>query len=528
MNNNLTNKTYRAAGYLRLSVEDEDKEESSSIKNQRDFIMEYALKQDIEIYDYYIDDGYSGGNFDRPGFKRLINDIENGLINCIIVKDMSRLGRDFIETGNYIYRYFPEHNIRFIALLDGLDTLKSNTDDDMIPFRAVINDMYLKDISRKIKSVRHDKMRKGEFVSSTVPYGYKRDENNNKKLVIDEYSANIVKRIFNLKDNGTTNLMIARELSNDGILPPDLYNGKKLKQNTITTNLWKPCTVRRILSNEIYIGTLIQGKYCRVSLKSKKKKLLPKEQWEIVENAVPSIIDKEQFSRVNKPVRRNYIRFSKYDYLLKGLVVCNECGKSMLVRRVKNQADPTKITPVYVCRTYANYRNNVCSMHYCKEDILNDYVLTKVKELLKKYSDKILLGNKYENIISTSSTITDYQNSLIAIKNKIVNIDKAFSDLYKDKVNGILTEEEFLNIKKELANDKETSKAKQEEIELSLKKAKTMFADENSKKKFIEQFLNSDTPSKELLNMLIKEIKVREDKKIEIDFNFSINGVTCV
>ncbi len=525
MENNLTDKTYRAGGYLRLSIEDENKDnESVSIKNQRAIIDEYASNNNIEIYDYYVDDGYSGGNFDRPAFKRLINDIEMGIINCVITKDMSRLGREFIETGNYIYKYFPEHNVRYIAILENYDTLFPNGSEDIIPFKAVINDMYLIDISRKVKSVRHDMMKKGEFVSGSVPYGYKRSLENSKTLVIDEYAASVVKRIFNLKDMGKTCGMIAKVLTNEGILPPDVYKGKKLKQITISTNLWCEKTVTRIIKNEAYTGTLIQGKYERVSLKSKKKRLLPKSKWIVCKGALPQIISEDIFKRVNSTFNNNEsIRYRQYDYLLKGLVVCGECGKTMLVRRVKKQSEPTAITPIYVCRTYARYRNNVCSMHYYREDALNEIVLREVRNILVKYANNTSLENKYKSSISNSDILKDYEVSLKKYQTKIVTIDKAISDLYKDRVSNIISIDEFSNIKKELEKERQICVKEINNLEIGVNKSKAMVNDEKATMKIINDFLKMKNPTKEILKELISKIEIHEDKTVKIFFNFRLN-----
>ena len=521
----LTDKTYkRAAAYLRLSKEDFDKDqESVSIMNQRAFIKEYASKNNIEIYDYYVDDGYSGGDFNRPGFKRLINDIENGVIDCVITKDMSRLGREFIETANYIFKYFPEHNVRYIAILEDYDTLNPNGVEDMLPFKAVINDMYLKDISKKIKSIRHKMMENGEFVGSTVPYGYKRAEDNSKKLVIDEYAASIVKRIFEMKDNGETEGMIARTLTNDGILPPDVYRKKKLKKLTITTNLWKPVTVKRIIQNENYIGTLIQGKYERVSLKSKKKRLLPKSKWIIKKNAIPSIISDELFKRINKPKRKADTRHRQYDYLLKGLTVCADCGGTMLVRRVKNKNDSSKITPIYVCRTYATYRNHVCSMHYFREENLNELVLKEIRKVLLKYSKDDDLEKKYESVLCEFDVLKEYETALASLRTKINTIDRAISDLYKDRASNILSTDEFFGIKKDLEKDRKECEIKISDLEISLSESKNLYTDEKRKKEMINDFLKVKNPDKQMIQKLINKIEIYEDKSIKIFFNFKIN-----
>lgn len=521
----LTKQTYRAGAYLRLSIEDKKGNvESISIANQRAFVKEYALKNNIEIYDYYVDDGCSGGNFDRPGFKRLINDIENGIINCVITKDMSRLGREFIETGNYVFKYFPEHDIRYIAILDNYDTLNPNGSEDMLPFKAVINDMYLKDISKKIKSVRHDMMKNGDFVSGTVPYGYKRSEENSKKLVIDEYAAPIVSKIFEMKDNGKTEGMIARYLTEQGILPPDVYRGKRLKRTTITTNLWKASTVKHLLQNENYIGTLIQGKYEKVSLKSKKKRLLPKNKWIVKKNAIPALISKELFERVNSPKRKSNVRYRKYEYLLKGLVVCADCGCTMSVRRVKKQTDSEIVTPIYLCRAYAAYRNGVCSMHYYREEDLNNIVLGQIRTILLKYSKVEDLSEKYETVLGASDILSEYVTALNRIQSKIITLDKAISDLYKDKVSGVISLEEFLGIKNELEKDRRECDVKISNLETSISESKNLLTDEKTKQKYIDNFLKVKSFGKEMIKTLVDKIEIKEDKTVKIFFNFNLRG----
>ena len=521
----LTNKTYKAGAYLRLSIEDEKKDiESISITNQRAFIKDYALKNNIEIYDYYVDDGYSGGNFDRPGFRRLINDIENGVIDCVITKDMSRLGREFIETGNYVFKYFPEHNIRYIAILENYDTLNPNGTEDILPFKAVINDMYLKDISKKIKSVRHDMMAKGEFVSGSVPYGYKRSEENSKVLVIDDYAAPIVKRIFEMKNDGITNNMIARTLTNEGILPPDVYRGKNINK-TITTNIWKACTVGHILQNECYIGTLTQGKYERVSLKSKKKRLLPKSKWVVRKNVLPKIISNDLFEKVNAPKRKEDTRFRQYDYLLKGLVVCADCGKTMTVRRVKNRHHPEIYTPIYVCRTYATYRNNVCTMHYYREEDLNELVLKEIRNVLSKYANNDKLEKQYESSMCSFDVLKEYETALNSCRDKVITIDKAISDLYKDKASGIISIDEFAGIKKELEKDRKENQEKIAYLEIAISESKNLFSDEKAKMKIINDFLKVKNPNKQMIRTLINKVEISEDKSIKIFFNFNVNEV---
>lgn len=524
MTDSLADKTYIAGAYVRLSIEDNNKDiESGSITNQKSFIKNYALENNIYIYDYYIDDGYSGGSFDRPGFKKLIDDIENGIINCVITKDMSRLGREFIETGNYVFKYFPENNIRYIAILDNYDALNPNGMDDILPFKAVINDMYLKDISRKIKSVRHEKMKEGLFVGSSVPYGYKRSDEDSRMLVIDEYAAEIVKRIFDMKNNGLTEGLIAKTLTKEGILPPDVYKGRKLKHVTVTTNLWKTSSIKTILKNEAYIGNLIQGKYERVSLKSKKKRLLPKSKWIVKNGVIPPIISQELFTKVNQVKEKSDTRFRQYEYLLKGLVACADCGKTMLVRRVKNQYDSTKFYAVYACRTYANYNRDACSMHYYREEVLNELIIKSIRSLLLKYSQIEKLKQKYQSLICNFNLLKKSERELVLAKSEILTINKAISELYIDRAKNIITEEEFYRIKRELINDKNENKSKSKKIEFMREKCKNIVTDDKLTMKYINDFLEMKTPNKEVIKILVKKIEINEDKSIKIYFNFGIN-----
>ena len=318
--------------------------------------------------------------------------------------------------------------------------------------------------------------------------------------------------------------MTTTHLTDKGILPPDVYRGKKLKRTTITTNLWKHSTVKHILQNENYIGTLIQGKYEKVSLKSKKKRLLPKSKWIIKKNAIPAIISNELFEKVNSPKRKSDIRHRKYDYLLKGLVICADCGCTMSVRRVKKQSDSSIITPIYLCRTYATYRNAVCSMHYYREEDLNNFVLSQIRTILLKCVNKKDLEKKYETVLGTSNILNEYVSSLNSIKSKVITIDKAISDLYKDRTLGIISTEEFFGIKNELEKERGECDTKISNLEISISESKNSLTDEKTKQKYINNFLKVKNPSKEMIKTLVNKIEIKEDKTVTIFFNFSLNG----
>ena len=523
-------KKFRAGAYVRLSKEDKEKlEESISITNQKKIIKEFVLKEEIEIIDYYVDDGFSGANFNRPGFKRLLNDIECGIINCVIVKDMSRLGRNFIDTGNYVYRYFPEKDVRFIAILDKFDTYNPKENDDIIPIIAAFNDLMLRNTSRKIKNVRHNQMKEGLYVGSTVPYGYKRSEENNKKFVIDEYAAKNVRNIFELKASGMSIAAIARKLTEEGILPPDVYRGRKIKQ-TLTTNVWKSASVKTIIQNEVYLGTLIQGKYERKGENKSRNSILPKDQWIIKKNAHPAIIDKELFNKVNLITsndKADEIRNRKYDYLLKGLVKCEECGKTMIVRRIKNSRKELKHC-IYLCRTYATYRNhNLCTMHYFREDLLNEIVISKLRNIFTKQVDINNITSVYKDVVYSSSILDQYNKDLKNHNLKLANIDKALSELYKDKVNNVITQDEFVNIKNDFTIEKKQLEKEIVNLKLQINNLNKSLEDTEKRDKIIDDFLKMKKPNKQILRKLINKITIDENKKVKIYFNFNTEKVNC-
>lgn len=508
----------RVGVYLRISKEDINGcSDSQSIKNQKSLILDYIREKGFFVYDYYVDDGFSGANFDRPAFKKLIKDIENQKIDVVITKDISRLGRDFIETSHYIFKYFPEKNIRYISILDHFDTKKPNGMEDIIPFQAIINDMYLKDTSKKIKAIRQNKMREGLFVGSCVAYGYKRSPEDNRKIIIDEYSSGIVRRIFNMKLSGLSNIVIARTLTNEGISPPNVYNGRNIKL-TYTTNLWKATTVGNILKNQVYIGNLVQHKYDRVTYKSKKKRLLSEDEWIVVNDNHEKIISEDIFNSVNNfGINKECIRIRKNNYILKGLVVCSDCGKTMIVRKdyYKHKKNKNANQSFFCCKTYATYRNGVCSMHYFKEQELNTVVFSKIKYFIKHYLNKSLFFDRCYKILKEFEE-DDTNFDLVNLIKKKEEISKALDSLYLDKINKIISEEEFISIKlglnkqKNLLEEKISFKEKRLEM---VKKSAVSYSD------LVDDFL-SFKDNDIICRMLVKRIEIDKEKRVKMFLNF--------
>lgn len=368
-------------------------------------------------------------------------------------------------------------------------------------------------------------MRQGLYMGSTVPYGYKRCKDNNCKFEIDEYSSQIVKKIFKMRLDGNTPTMIARKLSNEKIEPPSIYYGKNINR-TYTTYLWGYSTINQILQNQIYIGNLVQRKYDNVNYKSKKKVKLDEDEWIIVENFVEPIINKEDFETVQKMKAKNLGGCQKkYDYLLKGIVVCGDCGKTMTVRRrlCKRKNKEDSYNTYYCCSNNVRYRNGVCSLHYFQEQSLNELVLEHLRIILNKYADREKMqkiGYKKENYESKQKEL---QKEMQYYESKVKTIVLALKNIYLDKTNSIISEEEFLQLKIQLENDKDKYHQQIKELEEKLKHNNEQKG-LNDIEDIIKQFLTFKNPSKQILIELIKKIEIMKNKQIKVYLNFNLNS----
>ena len=301
--------TYNSAIYLRLSRDDELQGDSSSIKTQRQMLRKYAADHNINIYDEYIDDGWSGTNFDRPDFKRMIGDIEDGKINCVIVKDLSRLGRNYILTGQYTELYFPSKNVRFIAVNDNVDSI--NGDNEFAPFKNIINEWYARDVSRKVHTALQTKFALGERIFAYAPIGYKKDPDNRNRLVIDEETRWVIEKIFAMAVSGIGAAKITKTLITEKVPTPSWFNYQRYGtfahiyegQPEEKRYLWTINQVKSILKDETYIGNTIHNKQTNVSFKSKKKYRKPESEWLRIENTHEGIISKEDFQQVQEMIR---------------------------------------------------------------------------------------------------------------------------------------------------------------------------------------------------------------------------------
>mgnify|MGYP004547450293 FL=1 len=510
----INDKNYSVGLYIRLSREDENKTDvSESITNQKSLLLQYVKENNLRVYDIYIDDGYSGTTFDRPGFNRLINDIENKLVNMVITKDMSRLGRDYIKTGYYLEKYFPEHNIRYIAITDNIDTYLDNSNNDIAPFKAIMNDYYAKDISKKIKSSLRAKQKEGKWVGSRCPYGYDKDINNKNHLVINEEQAGIVRYIFDLCLNGLTCFKIANKLTLENIKTPAQYYNFNWKNNyNMNIGKWHPKTIKDILTNRLYTGDLVQNRRSKVNYKIKKVVCNKECDYIVVPNTHEAIIDKELFDRVQSLIPKNVGRNEKREnHLLDGLLYCGECNHRISVsprRKIDNRC-------YTVCNYYRTYlKQKVCTMHSNNYDILENKILELLKEYCLKYMDKKSILNR---VINTNN---DKQNNLKYIKNlekEISNINDNLDSIYIDRLNKNISEEQFNRVKIKLETELNIKLDKIKEF----KKEKTQ-NNNIDREKYIREVLELNNISRDIIINLIDRIEIFEDKQINLILKFNI------
>ena len=515
-----SNKIFDTGIYSRLSREDEETTAvSQSIINQKDFLTEYAVENGFNIIDYYIDDGYSGTTFDRPDFIRLIADIEKGRINTVITKDLSRLGRDYIMTGHYIEKYFPSKDVRYIAVNDGIDTYTGDN-DDITPFKSVINDMYAKDISKKTRTAFMTKKLKGEFIGSQAPYGYVKDETNKNKLVINEETAVIVRRIFRMFIETQSVMGIMKQLTSEMIPTPSASKNMKQTQKGNCKGFWNAAIIYRMLSNPTYIGNLTQNRMKKVSYKVNKLNMLSKDQWITIPNTHEAIVSEDDFNTVQSLLsKRNYIKSKKAVqrvHLLTGLVFCADCKRPMtFMTKGKGQN-----TVYVICSTRKKYGNlSQCSPGRIREDYLQKYLIEKVQEIANTYLDKSELVKNADTNKQTEY-ITDLNKEKSEIQKQIDEIKTYILNLYKDKVKNIVSENNFIQLSNEFNSQNDRLTKRLSEIDNEINRDEESKDNILSFEKVLNEFLQFENIDRVTLTALINRIEVYRDKKISIQFNF--------
>ncbi len=531
---NIYEKQFYVGLYKRLSRDDNDgKKESESISNQdkilRQYVSELSKRESQNrfiIVKDYTDDGYTGTNFNRPGFIEMINDIENEMINMVIVKDLTRLGRKTNEVLRYYQEYFPSKKVRFItATEDTIDTYYKE-DDDFIPFKAVMSEQYPKETSRKIKAVKIAKAKQGLFQGNTAPYGYKKSPNNKNKLIIDKEVSGIIKEIFEKYSKGYTRTEIVQSLNERNIVPPREYlNIKGVKTNS---KGWTEITITRIVSNPVYIGTMVGAKTVKPSFRRKERIINTKENQIIVENTHEPIIDIETFNKcqiLKEKFKNN--RNRKYDDIFKGLIYCKDCGS---ISTLKHKEKPTKNgnkceINSYICSEANKGLNKKCNN---TKSISSKKLYNMIIPIIEKECKSVFLNdNDIKKVMNNLEKSINYEcHRLEAEKqnliDKIDKLNEQIKTIYNDKLENIINNETFLSIKEQKENEIENCKRQIIDLDKKIDIEKSRYTiSYNQIKKLSEEFLSSNYITKQLLYKLVNKIEFDGNRNINLKLVFS-------
>lgn len=516
---------YKAYAYHRLSKEDGDKGESNSITNQRKLVSEFvSVSDDIQLVGECYDDGYTGTNFDRPGFQELLKALESGKADCVIVKDLSRLGRDYIETGKYIERIFPSMGVRFIAINDHVDTLqKDQSDEIIIPFKNLINDSYCREMSVKLRKQFRVQRGNGEFIGNFPCYGYCKSKEDKHKLVIDEDAADVVRMIFAKRIEGYSCQGIADYLNSYGFLSPSDYK-RSIGENYQSgfkerdQSKWGHVQVRRILTNRIYVGDLEQGKRSSPNYKIKKLQEKDKDEWIIVQGTHEAIISEEVFQTVQKIMLMDSYTAPTEDkaYPLSGVLFCKDCGSSMIRKKVVRR---DREFCYYICN--GNKKKKICANNHSMEhDSLHKKILhaiqiqinmiVEMEKLLEEMGSQAILDIKVKRL-----------NAQIEKKRQDLDHQEEFRmKLYENKVEGLITHEEYLMMRQKYTARIEETMGILEMLENERQETMEQNAVDCSWMQSFKENRNVQELTRELVVTLIDRIEVHEDKSIEIRFRF--------
>lgn len=429
---------YTAALYMRLSKDDDGAAESASIITQRKMLRSYAAEHGYVVFDEYVDDGWSGTNFDRPDFKRMIGDIEAKKVNMVITKDLSRLGRDYITAGQYTEIYFPSKGVRYIAIHDGYDS--DSPYSDIAPFKNVINEMYARDTSKKIRSAFATKMRDGAYIAAFAPYGYQKDPVDKNHLVVDRQSGQVVKRIFRMAAEGAPPAEIARSLNERGIPPPAVY--RCMTHDGLDVNAyskrqeWTSATIAKMLRNVVYLGHIAQGKTTKISFKSHLTLSNPRDEWIVVENTHEALVDQETFDLVRRrTMARTCEKKGTFYNLFSGIAKCADCGRNMSTTGTRKKGSPANLT----CGGYKLYGAEECSNHFIDYNVLYEIVQASLREQLAiSREERAAILEHAQKKQAASAGRQERAKESNGIKKRLRELEAILAKLYEDNAAGRL------------------------------------------------------------------------------------------
>ena len=534
LSNEPKNRVWNTALYIRLSREDGDKMESDSVKSQRDMLRDFLSKNpDLKYYDEYVDDGYSGTNFNRESFERMFNDIRNNKVNCIIVKDLSRLGRNHIETSKYIEIVFPMLKVRFISLTDQIDSYLNpqSINGLLVPFKNIMNDEYARDISVKVKSAQNTYRNKGLFIGSFPSYGYIKDPNDKHKLIIDEEAANNVRTIYKMFINGSSLRGIATYLNDNKVLTPSEYKRNKgyndRHYSSHDKTLWDSIGIRRILTNQMYVGDMVQKQMEIVSYKVNICRSVDKDKRIVVKNTHEAIISREDFDKVQSLLNRDTricTRTNTLD-LFSGFCKCGDCKRGMNKKHIHQSY---KDYYYYICSTFKKSGKNACTKHAIRVEKVKEVVFTLIKQYI---NIAVTMDNLIDFINNSAEKCKETSKIEKLLKDKIKerdDVNRLLNDLYPDWKKGFITQEMFLSLKDKYSLQKEEIVKCINNLENQIDAIKNGLTKEN---RFIENFKkyqNITELTRDIVVELINNIYIYENGLIEIEVKFRDEYLTAL
>ena len=510
--------------YCRLSKDDGTNNESMSISTQKTMLKDYAKRNGFLNCQFYVDDGYSGTNYDRPAFRQLIEDIQDGEVSTLITKDLSRLGRNYLETGTYIEVFFPNHNVRYIAINDGVDSI-DNAQMDITPFRNIINEMYAKDTSRKIKSALHARKMQGKYMATTAPFGYQKDEKDHNHLVIDEVTAPIVELIFSIAEEGVGLHTICNRLRKAKVIKPSFYKKEMFERYTDEEKMydWDTAYVSKILHDPVYAGNLTVAERPTKTMRSKKRQYIPYAEREVIYGTHEPIIEQSRWDTVQKILesRPPVIGESSsgYDNIFRGVIKCADCGSAMLAkveqkRKRNNVLDKT----FYCCTKYRKFGKEGCSSHTIEARTVHEVVLADIqKHAGQALADrKAMVTEIAERLnLQLSADKEQQKKELRQCKQRVSEIENLYAKLYEDLTRELITEKRFQMLSARYDSEQEELTAKIKELEKSAIADKEQLSSIEHFAEQISGYAGITELNFKIINQLIEKILVSEP--VEVD-----------
>ena len=518
-----------AGCYCRLSDDDAQDGMSISIETQMKILGDYCRENGINVYSYYRDDGFTGTNFNRPSFKRMMQDAENGLINCIVVKDLSRFGRNYLQVGNYLGDILPAMNVRFIAIGDNVDSASGNLDYDlMVPIKNIFNEHYPAECSRKTRQAFIAKAQSGEFIGSQAPYGYRKSKADKHVLEIDEATAPVVLEIFHMAAyNGYGYNKIARVLTERKVITPAAYQAQQAgREYPKDPYEWNLTTVWKMFENQTYLGHLVSGKRRKASFKSKRVIKQDEDQWIVVKDMFPALVSEDLWNEAHKRLNsRKRESKSGFVNIFAGLLKCDKCGYALCISNAKGSAN------YFVCNTYSKKGTAYCTSHYTLYDELYEAVLADIRQVIS-----CALYNKEEFVKKVLSKIGDPEGTMTSrteqeirhLEGKIADLEKKFDRLYDDRLEGILSDRKFRELSAKCEAEQDIAAAQLAELKTKLAEQEGQERDVHRFVRLAEEYGTVTELDADMLNHLVSRIVVGERvkdgdtimQKIKVEYKF--------